>query len=173
MKHLNKAAILASVVAVATPAMADDWTGFYIGAHGGYGEVSGGGADNSDFLGGVQAGYNYDFGGWVLGAEVDYSFDNRSFGASTMDDTWSLKGKVGYAFNDTMVYGTVGGVRGGIASGGTTTYDNGYIYGVGVEQRLASNWSVAGEILQTRFDSFGGGADVKDTKAVLKVNYRF
>jgi len=175
MTHIPKAAVLAATAALATPALATDWTGFYLGAQGSYGEISGGGAGQGDAIGGLQAGYNYDFGNnWVVGGEVDYNFDNRSFGANTMDDSWSLKGRVGYSLGDTLIYGTVGGVRAGITNAGTTTQDTGFLYGIGVEQRLNTNWSVAGELTQTKYQNFGGGgSDFDDTKASIKVNYRF
>jgi outer membrane immunogenic protein len=94
-------------VPVAAP-VAYDWTGLYFGGHigGGWektwsnddgwvvlGGVGAGGAPNSgpgsmnstssSFLGGVQAGYNYQIGRFVLGSEFDWSWtslNNRSTG---------------------------------------------------------------------------------------------
>jgi outer membrane immunogenic protein len=68
-----------------------DWTGFYLGIHGGYGwgEIN---PDDFDFGGsfhnpkpkgglfGAQAGYNWQYGRAVVGLELDYS------GASLKDD---------------------------------------------------------------------------------------
>jgi outer membrane immunogenic protein len=74
-----------------------DWTGFYIGANGGYGwrdpsiDFSGNTAaeatyfasgalsrgvavDPKGFLGGLQAGYNQQLGRWVLGVEADLDY---------------------------------------------------------------------------------------------------
>ena len=64
-----------------------DWTGFYVGGHigGGWGtkdvfDPSQGGVliasgNVSGFLGGVQAGYNYQVNNWlVLGVEGDFSW---------------------------------------------------------------------------------------------------
>src|SRR5688572_14779607 len=65
------------------------WTGFYIGGNGGYGWGSGSGTvvfttvapigatgpvtgSGDGFFGGVQAGYNWQFGSFVLGAETDF-----------------------------------------------------------------------------------------------------
>src|SRR3954471_12727515 len=59
------------------------WSGFYVGANLGYGRSTGhnqyfdpafnvtGGSRKGGFLGGVQAGYNYQFGMFVVGAETD------------------------------------------------------------------------------------------------------
>jgi outer membrane immunogenic protein len=74
----------------APPACEISWTGFYIGAHAGYGfgqadtEVTPlpvGRApaaisldpDENGFFGGIQAGYNHQFSSFVLGLETDFS----------------------------------------------------------------------------------------------------
>lgn len=50
-----------------------DWTGFYAGGQLGYADIDGtGAADGSGGTYGVHGGYNYDFGQFVLGGEVDY-----------------------------------------------------------------------------------------------------
>jgi outer membrane immunogenic protein len=63
-----------------------NWTGFYVGAHGGWawtdkrwflpgtGEVANYGANGA--LGGLQAGYNWQSGNWVLGAEAQASWSD-------------------------------------------------------------------------------------------------
>lgn len=80
---------IAADMAVKAPssnvAAVNDWTGFYIGGHGGYGR----GNASVDFaidpftdpkptgyLYGGQAGYNWQRGVWVTGLEIDYSFAN-------------------------------------------------------------------------------------------------
>ncbi len=58
----------------AAPAPVYNWTGFYVGAHVGYGWASSGLGDLDGFLGGVQAGYNWQFSrNWVFGIEGDIS----------------------------------------------------------------------------------------------------
>ena len=68
-----------------TPAW--NWSGFYIGAHGGYGwkdddfaEVIStaplltiGGIDSKGWVFGGHAGYNWQYGPWVAGVEIDFS----------------------------------------------------------------------------------------------------
>src|SRR4051812_16021258 len=61
-----------------------NWTGWYVGAHGGGGWAHNkffdvlGGADTAEFtangyFGGGQVGYNWQMGSWVLGAELEGS----------------------------------------------------------------------------------------------------
>ncbi len=64
-----------------------DWAGFYLGVHGGYGwkrndfhEVISttplltlGGIDSRGWVLGGQAGYNWQYGWWVVGLEIDFS----------------------------------------------------------------------------------------------------
>src|SRR3974390_290655 len=62
-----------------------NWSGFYIGAHGGYGwgrdpltdtlfgGEKGSNVDSKGWLGGFQAGANWQSGSWVGGVEIDLS----------------------------------------------------------------------------------------------------
>src|SRR6478752_6988522 len=78
-----------------------NWTGFYIGAHGGgawtdkrwslpaFGEVANYNA--SGLIGGVQAGYNWQSGNWVLGAEAQASWGKINKGVIWIEpdvDPW-------------------------------------------------------------------------------------
>src|SRR5258707_1235125 len=59
------------------PALIYNWTGFYIGGHLGGAFAGDNSLQGSDarFLGGVQAGFDYQFApNWVLGAEAQYSW---------------------------------------------------------------------------------------------------
>ena len=57
------------IVPAAEPYVAPglDWTGAYVGAQLGYGDVdsNGAGLDGNGWLGGVHAGYRWDLGNWV------------------------------------------------------------------------------------------------------------
>jgi outer membrane immunogenic protein len=99
-----------------------NWTGFYIGGHvggafrGNDNNILGGGNDGR-FMGGVQAGYDYQFASsWVFGLEANYSFldtgssfANRGLGSVTgrLGYTWGpslLYVKAGYAWADSRFY---------------------------------------------------------------------
>jgi outer membrane immunogenic protein len=101
-----------------------NWTGFYGGGHLGAGWSDGDGG-GSGFLGGAQAGYNYQINQWVMGVEGQFSWTsikdsvNATFvfpGAIatahadvSLDWVSTLASRFGYAFDRWLVYGKVGG----------------------------------------------------------------
>ncbi|UGV24834.1 porin family protein [Rhodopseudomonas boonkerdii] len=147
-----------------------NWTGFYIGGHvgGAFNGNSGfgGTSDNSDgrFLGGVQAGADYQFApNWVIGIEGQYSwvgnnntnivFGGTGFGYNlNQKGLASVTGRIGYTWGPALLYVKGGwayqdatetlfapvGYTGGFA---TTTKDNGYTVGAGLEYLFTQNWS--------------------------------
>jgi outer membrane receptor protein involved in Fe transport/opacity protein-like surface antigen len=151
-----------------------DWSGFYLGlnAGGAFGvnavTASGGGGSASvkepGFIGGAQFGANYQTGPVVWGFEADYdaSTQNKSLPAgiltgSTSQTPWfaTLRGRVGMAFDRTLVYGTAGGAAGELRSivnipAGTTnttvTYGT-WTAGAGVEYGITDNLSARVEYL--------------------------
>jgi outer membrane immunogenic protein len=162
-------------------APAYNWTGFYLGGQIGYGWGSAyqegangfgdtGNYDISGIVGGGTAGYNWQFGGsWVLGVETDFSgADITGTGASSLtynctttgcynDIHWfgTVRGRLGYAWNNVLLYGT-GGFAYGSAEAGIvgcpggfcgTNEVNGWTAGGGIEYGLAPNWSVKVEYL--------------------------
>lgn len=136
----------------AAPAMSTyNWSGFYAGVQAGYawgdatapyGFVSGGpypafqaAAKQKGFIGGVHAGYDYQLDSIVFGVEGDVEYSNvkgddgGSGGhVNGLDDKWqgSLRGRLGYAFDNVLVYGT-----GGVAFMHATATAPGYTDGVG------------------------------------------
>src|SRR6516165_2085591 len=102
-----------------------DWTGLYVGGHVGAGWT--GGAGDGGFLGGGQAGFNYQSGQWVLGIEGQMSAttikDSTSVGfffapglafgsvtaESRLDWISTLAARAGWAFDRWLVYAKVGG----------------------------------------------------------------
>lgn len=170
------------------PAVQDpayDWTGPYIGVHGG---IGGGEFDNSyripsevDLLrydvgdrafgafGGAQIGYNYQFApNWVAGVEADFSAsgikaehsESSPWGglsyAIQIDWFGTLRGRVGYAWDNVLFYGTGGGAYGKIAyseddSGGLneelSETNWGWTAGAGVEYGITRNVTLKTEYL--------------------------
>ena len=176
------------------------WSGPYIGLHAGYGFTKFGGAYDeigdhsrnlqdppvSGFLGGVHSGWNWRAGGWVYGFEADYTAANQGY--SFIDDDGdtqkgrisslaSLRGRLGIASGQTMVYVT-GGLALGRASfeaietfagrGKRTVTAAGGVIGGGIEWMIAPNVSFRGEYLRYLFNkkaditSLTGDSDTQD-----------
>ncbi|MGX9351672.1 outer membrane protein [Shimia sp. W99] len=174
MKTASLLTAVALVGAMATPALATDWTGFYGGAQLGFGESQSAGVRDDNAFGGLQAGYNYDFGDWVAGGEIEYRRPDNRLGFGTFDESVALKGRFGYDFDGTLFYGTAGVTRGSVSTGAGSMTDDGFVYGFGVERMLSNDWSVGLEVLKAEYNSFGTtGRRLEDTSAALKFNYRF
>jgi len=187
-----------------------NWSGFYLGlnAGGAFGintmTASGGGGSASvkepGFLGGAQVGANYQTGPVVWGFEADYdaSTQNKSLPAgvltgSTSQTPWfaTLRGRVGMAFDRTLVYGTAGGAAGELRSianipAGTTsttvTYGT-WIAGAGVEYGITDNLSARVEYLYLDKNNIATGVigppatqittHLQDNLVRAGLNYRF
>lgn len=139
------------------------------------------------YFAGLQAGYNYMLPSrFLLGVEMDVSTPNTIAGSQTVSsaasgqasytdtvlDFGTLRGRVGYAFDHWLVYGT-GGVAwtydklertqlagvplGGNVATGTTEaallWRWGWTAGAGVEVPIAQNWTAKLEFLTSEFGS--------------------
>ena len=165
------------------------WQGFYAGLNGGIGSFNGRAMDWGDdvfdgpdgdidlrgFAGifGAQAGYNYQFDGFVLGIEGDISwtgfseentFENDAFVKANMDWLATVRGRMGVANDRAMAYVTGGLALAGVEHCGNDNHTSpcsidggddiawsgtrpGLVAGAGVEARLADNWSFKSEYL--------------------------
>ena len=167
------------------------WSGFYVGAHGGL-SVTGMPnpfAGRNGLAAGLQAGYNYQIGVAVLGAEIEGSYlghtEHKVLGG-TLEETWrgAIKARGGVTFDQTLLYGTAGLAltRFDAADGlsGNTAWKAGYLIGGGIERGFAGGLSAKVEY------NYINTPDVKSTSAfgfrrtdidshVLKagLNYRF
>jgi outer membrane immunogenic protein len=164
------------------------WAGPYLGGTLGYewGSVSNTTAKPSGVVGGATAGYNWQSGQIVFGLEGDlqgtaaddrfanYKFSNPWFG--------TVRGRVGYAFNNVMVYGT-----GGLAFGSLQAEMNGlqqsqtsagWTVGAGAEVGIYQNWTAKIEYLYVDLSSnsytLTNGTHGLDFSTVrVGVNYHF
>jgi outer membrane immunogenic protein len=172
------------------------WTGFYVGVNAGYGwsasknatytgtdnylalapGVPGAvGVSNDGFIGGAQAGYNYQIGAFVIGAEADIQYsDLKSTGVVAADLATSsvkrdlnwfgtVRARAGYAVDRLLVYGTGGLIYGetkldntitgnGIANGTFWTGSKsdtavGWTVGAGAEYAITNNFTAKVEYL--------------------------
>ncbi len=153
-----------------------NWTGFYAGAQVGNLDVDGenglAGVGGDDTTYGLHAGYNYDFGTWVVGGELDY--DDASVDLSngaTTDSVWRAKLRGGYDFGRTLLYATAG-----LADLDTSVgSDTGDFYGVGVSYKATEQFIVSGEYLMHDFSDIGGaaGVDAEADTFAIRASWQF
>lgn len=167
--------VVEAPVITPVPVISTDWTGFYTGLQLGYGDVSSdsGLLDGSNELYGFHAGYDYDFGNFVLGAELDYDKGDIDLGggAGNIDSIARLKFKGGYDLGDTLLYATAGAARADTSFGDET----GPFVGIGATYRVTDRYTVGAELLQHRFDDVGGiaGNDLDATTFTVRGSIRF
>jgi outer membrane immunogenic protein len=158
-------------VAPAVYAPAFTWTGFYLGVNAGVGWANGrdiyvttpngavtslntGNGSNSGFVGGGQAGYNFQTGAFVFGVEADIQYADLSKKVNWGPYTWwgngstsqyvgTVRARVGYAIDRTLIFLTGGLAYGGLNSGGAFGGNNntGWTLGGGVEDAFTNNWT--------------------------------
>ena len=163
------------------------WTGVYLGGQIGYqwGKSSTGltaaggtlgepGYSPNGVIGGAHIGYNWQVAQFVLGLEGDV--DGAGYRGSAVDAgtgllfttretvEGSVRGRIGYAWDRVLIYGTGGVAFASIRNGYTnqitgasdtfTTGRVGWTAGGGLEYALTNNWSVRAEYRYTDFGSY-------------------
>ncbi|AJE45095.1 outer membrane protein [Celeribacter indicus] len=174
-------------VAVVDPGV--DWTGFYAGLQYGQGTASldfdddilVDADDEDDFDAyGLHAGYMWDFGQWVAGAELDYN--KADFDEADEADLVRLRGRAGYDLGRFLPYVTLGVAN--ISSDFTDVIDDdadfsetGVTYGIGVDYLVSDRFSVGLEYSKQDFDEveeIGGESIDLDAEMVqIRAAYRF
>src|SRR5580765_7363501 len=179
--------------AYTAPQVVYNWTGFYVGGHVGGAFAGDNSLQGSDarFLGGVQAGFDYQFApNWVMGVEAQYSWlpNNNNNGVlfpgnvlvtSNSDQLGSVTGRLGYTWGPALLYAkggygwkdgnnlnvSVGGVPAAFTTNGN--HRDGYTVGAGLEYMFAPNWSAK---VEYQYYNFGdttftsGPADIVGAK---------
>lgn len=164
-----------------------NWTGFYVGINGGAGMADNAifnpdcnGCENVKFrtafgTAGGQFGYNWQWRAMVLGLEGDLNWTSTNASTSfslccalgsahfKLNAFGSVRGRMGLAFDNALIYVTAGPVWGRFKS---TTFlldgslleessDNGWhpglAFGTGVEFIMTGNWVLRGEYLFLNF----------------------
>ncbi|WP_440980888.1 outer membrane protein [Shinella sumterensis] len=164
-----------------------DWGGFYVGVNTGYGwtgadyslAATGASAFDRDLNGwavGAYAGYNFFNNGFVYGIEADvkHDFNDDRFDVGTdtfkTETLWggSVRARLGYAIDRTLIYGTGGYAFTNAALENETTGVrekdtlHGWTIGAGVEQAFTD--SVVGRV-EYRYSDYGK-SDVFDAAGV-------
>lgn len=180
-----------TIVAPAAPEL--DWSGAYAGLQ--FGSIVGGNFDApaagreasvDGELYGVFAGYRFDFGNFVAGAELDYFLGNATINAPAgaggafdvdVDRLVRLGGELGWDLGRTLVYGTAGFANVQITDpANDTTASNGYFYGIGADVLVSERVTLGIEVLQhefTDFDGNGAGAEFDPLTVGLNLAVRF
>ncbi len=166
------------------------WTGLYAGATVGYGftgrtETPGNTINTDGFLVNGFAGYNYQVGNIVAGAEADigYSWEDGTNAGVTSDSgvEGSLRARLGYVVSPTvLLYATAGGAAKDLeVSGGGFSDSNtmiGWTAGAGADIMVTDNVFGRVEYRYTDFgtDSFNGvDVDDKDHRVLLGMGVKF
>jgi outer membrane immunogenic protein len=136
--------------------------------------------NNDGFIGGGQIGYNWQYGGnWVAGLEADIAYTdfrktesvttialngvdrlNNNFD-NKLEYLGTVRGRVGYAFDRTLVYATGGLAYGEVKNGAdffgaagqlqftghNSETKTGFTAGAGIEHAFAVNWTAKAEYL--------------------------
>jgi outer membrane immunogenic protein len=184
------------------------WTGAYVGLNAGFGGgkvkyMNPASATNSfnvssnGFLGGVQAGYNYQIDQWVVGAEADFQgagIKGELYGllGTKLDWYGTVRARAGMLATDRLlVYAT-----GGLAYGHTKTYFGGpgnsvsesktkagWTVGAGVEYAVTDHVSLKTEyaytdlgkarVLEGAFGPEGADQKVNFHSVKFGINYKF
>jgi outer membrane immunogenic protein len=139
------------------PAAVYNWTGPYAGLNVGYewGSVTNSPFNPRGLVGGGQVGYNWQSGQFVFGAETDIQFTGAddTFAPWKFSNPWfgTLRGRAGVAFNNILLYGTLGLAYGDLKGQLGGLYETktlvGWTGGVGAEVGIAQNWSAKVEYL--------------------------
>lgn len=210
---LGSAAFAADLIvdnaAIDAASPAATWEGAYIGAHlgGGVGNVTweslptgffSGEYDVGGWIGGVQAGINFQSNNIVYGVEADVSWSNIEgddddlpgavSAVRTLDWTGSLRGRLGFSAESFLLYGTAGiavaqstlDYDGVILDTVDTATHLGLTVGVGAEFMATDNVSLRGEYRYTTYGDETYQASILDIStgfdthtATVGVNFHF
>ncbi len=188
------------------------WTGFYVGVNGGggfagkddFGLHSGdtflgkfGKIESSGFFGGGQVGYNYQVDpNWVIGLEADFQgadihdsvTNGGAHGSSKINWFGTVRPRVGYAYDNTLFYGTGGLAYGHVDSKASldgVSFDDdktraGWVLGAGVEHAFTDHLTAKLEYQYVNLGSFTAGGDALWSKTTadfhsvrVGLNYKF
>jgi outer membrane immunogenic protein len=171
------------------PAMAPvyNWGGIYFGVNGGYGfgtskwttnsGFTTGDFNVSGFVAGPTLGANVQADAFVFGIETDFDSTWIKGSPSALNcaglicetkTTWlaTARGRIGYAADRVLVFGTAGGAFGNVEEGINSTFAGtvkaGWTAGGGIEAAFAQNWTARVDYLFVSLEnaSFNNGATI-------------
>jgi outer membrane immunogenic protein len=172
------------------------WAGFYVGANVGatFGDELDVDTEFESFtldidnalMAGIHIGYNWQTpSNWVYGIEADLGIVNDEIEDEDVTDYLAtIRGRLGYAFGNSLIYGTAGvafvGYGDDLQDAGSDDTAVGFVVGGGVEHKLSNNFSLGVEGLYYNVSSdgeniFDGNFDIdRDFWAVrARATYHF
>jgi len=158
---------------------AGDFAGLYAGADVGAALGSSGSVNTSGYVGGAHAGYNFQAGRIVGGAEVDTfttSLSSGKLNSSEFEQKFlsSMRVRAGYVFADLLLYGTFGYSYSTAAwrdvSGVDRATMKGHVFGLGAEWSPVRKLGVRVEALRYDFGSREYATPLASTKLSTQTN---
>jgi outer membrane immunogenic protein len=147
------------------------WSGFYVGINAGAAfDDSNVSEDDTVGLLGGHIGYNWQGGSpWVVGIEGDVSYLDDD----AIDYLATIRGRLGYAFGPTLLYGTAGAAFLGVSEDFGGDDLTGFVAGGGFERKLRENVSFGVEALYYSFDDNDNGDEADFWTARARLTYHF
>jgi outer membrane immunogenic protein len=164
------------------------WTGFYLGAHAGGSfdstiDVSAGSNSgeldlDNGFVGGVHVGYNWQrANNVVLGLEASITgVDDETDDVNVTDYLATVRGRLGYAMDKTLVYATGGVAWLGYSDDtifGELDDSFGWVAGAGIEHKLTNRISLGLEALYYDVNTDVGSVDVDQDLWTVQARLNF
>ena len=165
-----------------------NWAGPYAGLNIGYqwANVTNSVLNPAGIAGGGQIGYNWQNAQFVFGVETDIQFSGAddTFAPWQFSNPWfgTLRGRAGYAFNNIMVYATLGlaygELKGDFLGLSETKFESGWAAGLGAEYGINANWSAKVEYLYSdlgdrAFSITGASNGLQSSYLRFGLNYHF
>jgi outer membrane immunogenic protein len=165
-----------------------NWMGAYAGVNAGYqwGKITNSAVEPDGILGGLQAGYNWQAGQFVIGGEADIqaSGADDTFAPYKFSNPWfgTMRARAGWAFSNILLYGTFGLAYGELKGENLNLDESkthiGWAGGGGMEVGFTPNWSAKIEYLymdlSNRSYSITGADNGLQTNMLrFGVNYHF
>ena len=161
-----------------------DWSGFYAGAQLGWADIEVdvpglGTLEGDGALGGLHAGYNWDFGSYVLGIEGDFDIFDVTVGvppaSGDVKRIARLKLRAGTELGtNSLLYGAVGAAYLDVTGGGVDQNDTGWLVGIGLDHKLAGGWIIGGDVMYHKFNNFDfASVDIKATTIRARLSWQF
>ncbi len=171
------------------PVSAFSWIGPYIGGTLGYewGTVHNNPTRPNGVAGGFEAGFNWQHGNFVYGAEADIQLSSAddTFAPWQFSNPWfgTVRGRGGVAVGNVLVFGTAGLAYGSLTANtpgnlSETRTSLGWVAGAGAEVGFTPHWSAKAEWLyldlaDRSFSVTGTNNGLAANLVRLGVNYRF